>query len=51
MITYLDTVDFGKSNSQAVCFSGEPSLNHDKNKNNWSTPLSFGRGPGLVVVT
>ena len=31
---YLDTVDFGKSNNQVVCFSDEPCLNHDKNKNN-----------------
>ena len=27
---YLEAVDLGKLKSQAVCFSGEPSLNHDK---------------------
>ena len=27
---YLEAVDLNKSNSQTVCFSGEPSLNHDK---------------------
>ena len=36
---YLEAVDLDKSNSQAVCFSSEPSLNHDKKRNNWSTPV------------
>ena len=44
---YLEAADLDKSNSQAVCFSGEPSLNHDKKRNNWSTPVSFGQGPGF----
>ena len=44
---YLEAVDLDKLNSQVVCFSGEPSLNHDKKRNNWSTPASLGRGPGF----
>ena len=44
---YLEAVDLGKLKSQAVCFSGEPSLNHDKKINNRSMPASFGRGPGF----
>ena len=36
-----------KLKSQAVCFSCEPCLNHDKKRNNWSTPASLGRGPGF----
>ena len=35
--------------SQAVCFSGKPSLNYDQKNNNWSTPVSFCRGPGFDV--
>ena len=46
-MTYLEAVDLDKSNSQAVCFTGEPGLNHDKKRNTWSTPVSFGRGPGF----
>ena len=44
---YLEAVDLDKLKSQAVCFSGDPSLNHDKKRNNWSTPASLGRGPGF----
>ena len=40
---YLEAVDLDESKSQAVCFSGEPSINHNK-KNNWSTPVSFDAG-------
>ena len=29
---YLEAVDLDKLKSQAVCFSVEPSLNHDKKK-------------------
>ena len=36
-MVYLEAVDLDKSKSQAVCFSGEASLNHDKKRNNWST--------------
>ena len=43
---YLEAVDLDKLKSQAVCFSGEPSLNHDK-RNNWPMPASLGRGPGF----
>ena len=44
---YLETVDLDKLKSQAECFSGEPSLNHDKKRNNSSTPASLGRGPSF----
>ena len=44
---YLEGVDLDKLKSQAVCFSGQPSLNQDKKRNNWSTPERFGRGPGF----
>ena len=47
MIIYRETVDCGKPNNQAVYFNDEPSLNHDKNKNNWSILLSFSREPGF----
>ena len=30
VMMYLEEVDLDKLKSQAVCFSGEPSLNHDK---------------------
>ena len=43
----LKAVDLDKLKSQVACFSGEPSLNHNKKRNNWSTPASFGRGPGF----
>ena len=43
---YLEAVDLDKLKSQAVCFSGEPSLNHDK-RNNWPMPASLGRGSGF----
>ena len=29
---YLEAVDLDESKSQAVCFSGEPSINHNKKK-------------------
>ena len=29
---YLEAVDLDKLKSQALCFSGESSLNHDKKK-------------------
>ena len=29
---YQEAVDMGKLKSQAMCFSGEPSFNHDKKK-------------------
>ena len=29
---YLEAVDLNKLKSQALCFSGEPSLNHDKKR-------------------
>ena len=38
---YLEAVDLDKLKSGAVCFSGEPSLNYVKKRNNWSTPASF----------
>ena len=44
---YLEAVDLDKLKSQAVCFSCESSLNHEKKRNNWSTPGYFGRGPGF----
>ena len=45
---YLEAGDLDKLKSQAVSFSGESSLNHDKKKrDNWSTPASLGRGPGF----
>ena len=44
---YLEAGDLDKLKSQAVCFSWEPSLNHDKKRNNWSTPASLGRGLGF----
>ena len=47
---YLEAVDLDKLKSQAVCFSGEPSLNHDKKINNCSTPASFVRGPGFDAM-
>ena len=50
---YLQAVDLNRLKSQAVCFSGEQSLNHGKEKkkkrNNWPTPASFDRGPGFDV--
>ena len=48
---YLEAVDFDKLKSEAVCFSGEPSLNHVKKRNNWSMPASFCRGPALARLT
>ena len=44
---HLEAVDLDRLKRQAVCFSGEPSLNHDKKRNNWSMPSSLGRGPGF----
>ena len=44
---YLEAIDLDKLKSQAVCFSVEPSLNHDKKSNNWSTPASLGWGLGF----
>ena len=44
---YLETVDLDKLKSQAICFSGKPSLDRDQKRNNWSTPERFGWGPGF----
>ena len=44
---YLDTVDFDKLKTPAVSFSGEPSFNHDKKRNNTLKPVSFSRWPGF----
>ena len=41
VMIYRETVDLRKPNNHAVCLNDEPSLNHDKNKNNWSILLSF----------
>ena len=48
VMMYLEAADLDKLKSQAVCFSGEPNLNHDKKKrNDWSTPASLCRVPGF----
>ena len=41
MMMYVKAGALDKLKSQAVCFSGEPSLNHDQKRNNWSMPASF----------
>ena len=46
-MVYLEAVDLDKLKSKVVFFSGEPSLNYDKKRNAWSTPASFGPGPGF----
>ena len=43
----LEAVDLDKLKNKIVFFSGEPSLNYYKKRNAWSTPASFGRGPGF----
>ena len=47
VMMYLDTVDFDKLKTPAVSFSGEPSFNHDKKRNNTLKPVSFSRWPGF----
>ena len=44
---YPETVDLNKLKIQAVRFSDESSLNHDKKRNNWSARACFSWGPGF----